>query len=164
MKEQILKPKTPSQSQVETRFIVMPDHANHYGTAFGGTIMSWIDMVAAMAAQKHSGRESVTLSVDRLTFIQPIYVGDHVVLRASVNYVGNTSMEVGVQVVKENPYTEEKLRSTTAYLTFVALDEKKKPVKISPLIPETETEKRRFENAKLRLETMKSLSKRLNSR
>lgn len=142
----------------------MPDHANHYGTAFGGTIMSWIDMVAAMAAQKHSGRESVTLSVDRLTFIHPIYVGDHVVLRASVNYVGNTSMEVGVQVVKENPYTDEKVRSTTAYLTFVALDENKKPTPVPPLSPETEMEKRRFENAKLRLDAMKELSKKLKSK
>ena len=164
MKDQFLESKTPSYSQVETRYIVMPDHANHYGTAFGGTIMSWIDMVAAMAAQKHSGRESVTLSVDRLTFIHPIYVGDHVVLRASVNYVGNTSMEVGVQVVKENPYTDEKVRSTTAYLTFVALDENKKPVKIPPLNPETDMEKRRFVNAKLRLEAMKELSKKLRSK
>lgn len=164
MKNNNLTPKTPSESQIESRYIVMPDHANHYGTAFGGAIMSWIDMVAAMVAQKHSGREAVTLSVDRLTFIHPIYIGDHVILRASVNYVGSTSMEIGVQVLKENPYNNENVRATTAYLTFVALDENKKPVRVPPLIPETEPEKRRFENARLRLESMKELSKKLKAR
>ncbi|HNJ03438.1 MAG TPA: hotdog domain-containing protein, partial [Leptospiraceae bacterium] len=74
----------------------MPDHANHYGTLFGGTLMGWIDMVAVMVAQRHCGREAVTASVDRLNFLSPISVGDHVLLRASVNYTGRTSMEIGV--------------------------------------------------------------------
>lgn len=151
-------------SQVETRYIVMPDHANHYGTAFGGTIMAWIDMVAAMIAQKHSGREAVTISIDRLTFIQPVYVGDHVILRGSVNYMGNNSMEIGVQVLKENPYTNERLRTTTAYLTFVALDKNKKPVKVPPLQVDSEEERRRFVNAKLRIESMKELSRKIKNK
>ncbi|WP_243401605.1 acyl-CoA thioesterase [Leptospira ellisii] len=97
-----MQEKTPSQSAAETRHIVMPDHANHYGTLFGGTLMSWIDMIAVMVAQRHCGKEAVTASVDRLNFIAPIEIGDHVVLRASVNYTGKTSLEVGVQVSKEN--------------------------------------------------------------
>ncbi|MBK8397992.1 MAG: acyl-CoA thioesterase [Leptospiraceae bacterium] len=139
----------------------MPDHANHYGTAFGGVIMSWIDLIAVMVAQRHCEREAVTLSVDRLTFISPIQIGDHVILRASVNYTGTSSMEIGVQVIKENPYKQERVRATTAYLTFVALDENKKPVPVPTIIPETEDEIRRFNNAKIRQQAMKELKGKL---
>ncbi|WCL48976.1 acyl-CoA thioesterase [Leptospira sp. GIMC2001] len=156
--------KSPEESSIETRYVVMPDHANHYGTAFGGVIMSWIDMVAAMVAQRHCGKEAVTISVDRLTFIHPINIGDHVILKASVNYTGNTSMEIGVQVLKENPYKPELVRTTTAYLTFVALDENKKPTKVPTIQPKTADEIRRFENAKLRIATMKELSKKIKSK
>ncbi|MCB1177010.1 MAG: acyl-CoA thioesterase [Leptospiraceae bacterium] len=156
--------KTPSDSAVETRYVVMPDHANHYGTAFGGVIMSWIDMIAVMAAQRHCEKEAVTLSVDRLTFITPIMIGDHVLLRASVNYAGTTSMEIGVQVIKENPYKKEKIRATTAYLTFVALDENKKPAKVPAIKPVTEDEIRRYNNAIIRQETLKELKKKLEKK
>ncbi len=155
------KTKTPKESAIETRYIVMPDHANHYGTAFGGVIMSWIDLIAVMVAQRHCEREAVTLSVDRLTFISPIQIGDHVILRASVNYTGTSSMEIGVQVIKENPYKQERVRATTAYLTFVALDENKKPVPVPTIIPETEDEIRRFNNAKIRQQAMKELKGKL---
>ncbi|AOP35395.1 acyl-CoA thioesterase [Leptospira tipperaryensis] len=153
--------KTPSQSSVETRHIVMPDQANHYGTLFGGTLMYWIDMIAAMVAQRHCGKEAVTASVDRLNFIAPIEVGDHVILKASVNYTGRTSMEVGVQVSKENPYTGTVVRATTAYLTFVALDETKKPCPVPQIKPETEAETRRFKNAVLRQESNRELVKKI---
>jgi len=139
----------------------MPDHANHYGTLFGGALMAWIDMVAAMVAQRHAGREAVTASVDRLNFLAPISVGDHVVLRASVNYTGRTSMEIGVQVSRENPYTGDVVRATTAYLTFVALDENKKPCPIPQVEPETEIEKKRFRNALLRQEANRELLKKI---
>lgn len=155
------KTKTPKESAIDTRYIVMPDHANHYGTAFGGVIMSWIDLIAVMVAQRHCEREAVTLSVDRLTFISPIQIGDHVILRASVNYTGTSSMEIGVQVIKENPYKQERVRATTAYLTFVALDENKKPVPVPTIVPETEDEIRRFNNAKLRQQAMKELKGKL---
>lgn len=155
------KTKSPKDSAIETRYIVMPDHANHYGTAFGGVIMSWIDLIAVMVAQRHCEREAVTLSVDRLTFISPIQIGDHVILRASVNYTGTSSMEIGVQVIKENPYKQERVRATTAYLTFVALDENKKPVPVPTIIPETEDEIRRFNNAKIRQQAMKELKGKL---
>jgi acyl-CoA hydrolase len=120
--------KTPRESAVESRYLVMPQHANDCGIAFGGTIMSWIDMVAAMVAQRHCEREVVTVSIDKLSFLAPIQIGDHVLLKASVNYVGQTSMEVGVQVIKENPYQGESVRATTAYLTFVGIDRNKKPL------------------------------------
>ena len=156
-----MEQKTPRSSYVETRHIVMPDHANHYGTLFGGFLMSWIDMIAVMVAQRHCGREAVTASVDRLNFIAPIFVGDHVLLKASVNYTGRSSMEIGVQVSKENPYTGVSVRATTAYLTFVALDENKRPSAIPPVVPETEIEKKRFQNAILRQEANRNLVKKL---
>ncbi|MCZ8155932.1 MAG: acyl-CoA thioesterase [Leptospira sp.] len=156
-----LKPRSPRESAVETRHIVLPDNANHYGTAFGGAIMSWIDLIAAMAAQRHSGCESVTVSIDRINFISPIQIGDHVHLLAMVNYVGRTSMEVGVQVNRENPYTGESVRATTAYLSFVALDQNKKPCAVPELLLETETEKRRFHEGRLRIENAKEFAKKI---
>ena len=155
------KVKRPSESAVEARYLLMPDHANPYGTAFGGAIVAWIDMVAAMSAQKHCGKEVVTAGIDSLVFKEPIKVGDHVVLKASVNYVGRTSMEVGVQVTKENPYTGEQAIATTAHLVFVALDTKKRPCEVEPVVPETEEEKRRYENAKIRVKARKELLRRM---
>ncbi|HOM77440.1 MAG TPA: acyl-CoA thioesterase [Anaerohalosphaeraceae bacterium] len=149
--------KTPSQSAVESRYLVMPQHANPFGTAFGGVLMSWIDMVASMAAQKHCGTEVVTVSIDSLSFEQPIRIGDQVVLRASVNYVSRTSMEVGVKVLRENPITNESTPATKAYLTFVAIDAAHRPIPAPPLVPQTEEEKRRAANAALRVRARKLL-------
>lgn len=160
---QELSPKSPQESAVETRHVVLPNDANHYGTAFGGAIMSWIDLIAVMAAQRHSGRESVTVSIDRINFITPIQIGDHVNLKAMVNYVGRTSMEVGVQVNRENPYTGEMVRATTAYLSFVALDENKKPALVPPLRPETDLEKRRYAEGKLRIEMAKEFAAKIKA-
>ena len=156
--------KTPRESVVESRYLVMPQHANDCGIAFGGTIMSWIDMVAAMVAQRHCEREVVTVSIDKLSFLAPIQIGDHVLLKASVNYVGQTSMEVGVQVIKENPYQGQSVRATTAYLTFVGIDRNKKPTPIPRLSPETPDEIRRFENAKLRVAARQELLRKIRSR
>lgn len=152
-----LTAKTPSQSAVESRYLVMPQHANPFGTAFGGVIMSWIDMVASMAAMKHCGKEVVTAGIDSLSFEQPIRIGDQVVLRASVNYVSRTSMEVGVKVLRENPITNESTPATKAYLTFVAIDAAHRPIPAPPLVPQTEEEKRRAANAALRVRARKLL-------
>jgi acyl-CoA hydrolase len=153
------KAKSPSQSAVESRYLIMPHQANPHGTVFGGVIVAWIDMVAAMAAQRHCGKEVVTAGIDSLAFKEPIRIGDHVVLRASVNYVSRTSMEVGVRVTREDPYTGEEAVATTAHLTFVALDENKKPTPAPPIQPETDQEKRRYENAKLRVRARKEILK-----
>ncbi len=155
------KGKSPRESAVEARYLLMPEQANPHGTAFGGAIMAWIDMVASMAAQRHCGKEVVTASIDSLSFKEPIRIGDHVVLKASVNYVGRTSMEVGVQVSRENPYNGEKIIATTAHLTFVALDENKRPSAVPRILPETTDEQRRYENARLRVQARKELLKKI---
>ena len=155
------KGKSPSESAVETRYLIMPHQANPQGTAFGGAIVAWIDMVAAMAAQRHCGKEVVTAGIDSLAFKEPVRIGDHVALRAMVNYVSRSSMEVGVQVTREDPYSGQSVVATTAHLTFVALDENKKPTPAPPIIPETEQEKQRYENAKLRVQTRKELLKKM---
>ena len=149
------KGKTPDQSAVETRYLVMPQQANPQGTAFGGAIVGWIDMVAAMAGQRHCGREVVTAGIDSLVFRHPIRIGDHVVLKAAINYVSRSSMEVGVQVIREDPYSGEQTVATTAHLTLVALDEHKQPVAAPPLRPQTPEEKARYESARLRVHARK---------
>jgi acyl-CoA hydrolase len=153
--------KSPSESAVETRYLIMPHQANPQGTAFGGVIVAWIDMVAAMAAQRHCGQEVVTAGIDSLVFKEPIRIGDHVVLRATVNYVSHSSMEVGVQVSREDPYTGQGATATTAYVTFVALDENKKPTPAPPIRPQNDEERRRYENAKLRVQARKKLLKKM---
>ncbi|MGE5297434.1 MAG: acyl-CoA thioesterase [Solirubrobacterales bacterium] len=149
------KGKTPNQSAVETRYLVMPAQANPQGTAFGGAIVGWIDMTAAMAAQRHCGREVVTAGIDSLVFRRPIRIGDHVILKAAVNYVSRSSMEVGVRVIREDPYSGEQVLATTAHLTLVALDENRRPAPVLPLLPETPQEKQRYENARLRVQARK---------
>jgi acyl-CoA hydrolase len=155
------KGKTPGSSAVETRYLIMPHHANPHGTAFGGVIMSWIDMIAGMAAQRHAGCEVVTAGIDSLSFKEPIRIGDHVILRASVNYVSRSSMEVGVQVIREDPYSNQSAVATTAHLTFVALDENKKPTPVPPILPQTEQERKRYEHAELRVKARKELLRKM---
>ncbi len=141
----------------------MPHQANPAGTVFGGVIVSWIDMIASMAAQKHCGKPVVTASIDSINFRKPINIGDHAILKAAVNYVGRTSMEVGVKVIKENPATAQQDVATTAHLTFVGLDENNKPFPAPKLIPETEEEKKRYKNAMLRVKTRKELLQKLKA-
>ena len=149
--------KTPADSAVETRYLVMPGHANAFGTAFGGAIMSWIDMVAAMAAQKHCGSEVVTAGIDSVAFEAPVHIGDQVVLLACVNYVSKTSMEVGVKVLGEDPVSGQRVTATRAFLTFVSIDEDHRPVPVPPITPQTDEEKRRWNNAALRVKSRKEL-------
>ena len=149
--------KTPIESAVEMREMVMPHHTNPQNTVFGGTVMSWIDIAAAMVAARHCGRPVVTAHIDDIDFIAPIKVGYHVLIQASLNYVGKTSMIVGVKVTSENPYTGESRKTTKAYLTFVALDDLGKPVTVPSLEPKSEDEKRRFENAKKRVAMKKTV-------
>jgi len=151
--------KTPADSSVESRYLVMPHHANQYGTAFGGVIVAWMDMVGSMAAQKHCGKEVVTAAIDSLSFDEPIYIGDHVVIKAAVNYVGRTSMEVGVQVYRHSPTEDKEVQAMTAFITFVALDKNKKPTPAGRLVPKTADEKQQYEFAKLHVQARKKLMK-----
>ncbi len=138
------KSKSVSSSQVVMTQLVLPSHTNSLDTVFGGTVMSWIDISAAIAAQRHSNKIVVTASIDRLSFIAPIKKGWVVNLKASVNFASKTSMEVGVKVEAENPLTSEMFHTASAYLTFVAVDSEGKPSEVPALVPETDIEKRRF--------------------
>lgn len=149
--------KTPSESSVEMREMVMPHHTNPQNTVFGGTVMSWIDIAAAMVAARHCGRPVVTAHIDDIDFIAPIKVGYHVLIQASLNYVGRSSMIVGVKVTSENPYTGESRTTTKAYLTFVALDDLGRPIEVPGLEPQSEDEIRRYENAKKRVQMKKDV-------
>lgn len=148
----MLESKSVSRSQVVMTQLVLPSHTNAIDTIFGGTIMSWIDICAAIAAQRHSGREVVTASIDRLDFVAPVRKGWVVNLKASVNFVSTSSMEIGVRVDAENPKTGEIFHTASSYLTFVALGSDGRATKVPGLILETDVEKRRFEAAKKRRE------------
>ncbi len=137
-------------SRVIKTELVLPSDTNSLGSVFGGTVMSWIDIAAAIAAQRHSQSEVVTASIDALDFVAPVYVGWVVNLQASVNFAGRTSLEVGVRVDAENPRTGESHHTASAYLTFVAIDKQRKPRPVPPVIPETDEEKRRFADAQRR--------------
>lgn len=130
--------------------IVLPSDANVLGTIFGGKIMSWIDIAGAIAAGRHARGVVVTASIDALHFIAPVKVGDVVHIKASVNYAGRTSMEIGVRVDSENLVTGDMHHTASAYTTFVALDAHGKPTPVPPVTPITPADKRRFENAKKR--------------
>ncbi len=142
--------KNVSSSEVIMTQLVLPIHTNSLDTVFGGTVMSWIDVAAAIAAQRHSNSEVVTASIDQLSFVAPIKKGWVVNLRASVNYVSKTSMEVGVRVEAENPKTSEYFHTASAYLTFVAVDTNGRPTAVPGLIINTEIDKRRFFAAEMR--------------
>ncbi len=156
-----MKNKKVSDSVIEMREMVMPHHTNPQNTIFGGTVMSWIDIAAAMCAAKHCNKPVVTVHVDEIHFISPIKVGEHVLIKASVNYVGKSSIVVGVKVQSENPYFNEIKTTTRAFLTFVALDSNGKPTEVPRLDLETEEEERRYENAKQRVAAAKELRKNL---
>jgi acyl-CoA hydrolase len=142
--------KTPKDSEVSMAEIVLPGHANALGTIFGGQIMSWIDIAAAIAAGRHARSVVVTASLDALHFEAPVKVGHVVHIRAAVNFASRTSMEVGVRVESENPITGERRRTARAYTTFVALDSTGKPTPVPPLVPETAEERRRHAEAQKR--------------
>ena len=130
--------------------IVFPNDANPLGNMLGGKVMHLIDIAASMSAMRHCRKPVVTASVDSLDFRYPIKVGNMILLKASVNYTHKTSMEVGVRVESENPLTGKRYHTSSAYLTFVALNKRGKPTEVPAVVPETEEEKERFKAAELR--------------
>jgi len=126
---------------------MMPTDANVLGNVFGGAIMRYMDEVAAIVAVRHAGKNSVTASIDRMNFYAPVYLGNLLVLKASINYVGNTSMEVGVRIEAQDPTTGKTVHTGSCYLTYVAIDGRGKPTLVPRLIPVTKEEKRRFKQA-----------------
>lgn len=146
------KSKSVSESKVEMLEIVLPNDANTLGNILGGKVMHLIDMACAVAAHRHCRRPVVTVSMDHLDFKHPIKVGDLIIVQASVNRVFHTSMECGAKVMSENLTTGERKHTSSAYLTFVALDENNRPMVVPQVVPETEEEKRRWREAGIRRE------------
>lgn len=136
-----LKAKHPGESRVEATHIVQPPDINSLGTIFGGQLMAWIDLTAAASAYRHTRRTCVTASMDELHFLHPVQLGDIVILKASVNYTHRTSLEIGVRVEAEKPFSGDKTHVASAYLTFVAVDKRGKPIPVAPVLPETPQEK-----------------------
>ena len=142
--------KPVSRSATVLATLVEPSQTNPMGNIHGGTIMKLADQAGAAAAIRHAGRICVTASIDRLDFLNPVNVGDMVTLKSSVNYVHRTSMEVGVRIEAENLATGAVKHVASAYLIFVALDDRCWPTPIAPVLPETEQEKLRYRQAELR--------------
>ena len=144
------KPVRDSQSEYSE--LALPNDANTFGFLLGGRVMHLVDLAGAIAAVRHARKPVVTVSIDHMNFLHPVRIGQLVRLIASVNRVFRTSMEVGVKVEVEDLITGARKHTSSAYLTFVALDKDGRPTQIAPVIPESETEKRRFAAAGQRRE------------
>jgi len=136
-----------SESRTEMVEVVLPQEANVLGNILGGRVMHLVDIAAAISAHRHSRSACVTAAVDHIDFRNPIRVGELIVLKASINRAFHTSMEIGVKVFSENMLTGERKHTTSAYVTFVALDEDRKPKMVPPLICETAEDRRRYREA-----------------
>ena len=159
-KDRLTRSRPVRESISEMAEIVMPNDTNPLNSLVGGRLMHWIDLAGAMAAHRHSRQRVVTASIDHMDFLVPVRVGDLVILRSSVNRVFRTSMEVGVKVWVENYRSEQNQHVSSAYLTFVAIDEAGNRLAVPPAIPETDDEKRRYEGAARRREIRRSESAR----
>jgi uncharacterized protein (TIGR00369 family) len=147
-----LTPRRAADSAVTISQLMELVDANIAGNVHGGTIMKLVDTAAALAAIRHAGGLCVTVTVDELSFLEPVHIGEVVTLRASVNDVGTTSLECGVRVDAENPVTGRKVHASSAYLVFVAIDDEGLPRPVPPLLLGTDEERRRQREAKLRRE------------
>jgi len=150
--------KSPLKSLFISRKLVMPEHINPNGSLFGGVLMSWIDSVAYMSAQRHALQSHVvTVNMDALEFKHPIKVGEHVILTSRVEFVGNSSMEIRVQVEKETGASEERSTAATAFMTFVALDGYGQPTSVPKLKLETLEDHHRNLETRIRIKVRKRL-------
>ena len=141
---------TPAETHTEATWIVMPGQTNALGTVFGGQIMAWIDVCAAISAQRFARTSVVTASMDELIFRAPIRQGHVVVIRSMINWAGRTSMEVGVRVESEDPLTGVRTHTSTCYLTFVSVDAQGQPLPVPPLRCVSEEDHRRHADAERR--------------
>lgn len=144
--------KPPRLSHTTVAEVMMPHMANVLGNVHGGVLLGMMDRAAAVAAIRHAQRTCVTVSVDRVNFHQPIHLGELVEMHASVNFAHRTSIEVGVRVEAENLLTGERRHTNSCYLTFVAIDERGRPVAVPAVLPETDEEKERFDAGRQRRE------------
>jgi len=157
-----MRPKSCKLSKTTMTQLVLPNDTNVLGNLFGGKLMQWMDIVGAICASKHAVAQTVTASVDNISFDSPIKLGDVVTLEAQVSRSWNTSMEVYIEVFTSDIKGKTKVKSNHAYFTFVAIDlESKKPVKVPKIIPQTKSEKSRYSSANRRKEIRLILGKRL---
>lgn len=147
-----LAPKPIRASRITLAQLMHPEHANLLGNVHGGWIMKLVDEAGALSCMRHAQCKVVTVAIDSMVFRQPIRIGDLVILNAEVTYTGRTSMEAEVQVLAENPITGARTHTNTAYLVYVALDDEGRSTPIPPVIAETEEERRRMDQAKVRQE------------
>jgi len=150
-----MKQKTVKNTHVIMHELVLPNDANLLGNVLGGRVMHLMDICAAMSAYKHARTAVVTASVDRLDFLAPVKMGEIMILKSSVNYTGKSSMEVGVRIESENPKTGHIHHTSSAYLTFVSLNENGKPQRVDGIEPENDIENRRFKEGNIRHEERK---------
>jgi len=144
-------PRTPEDSCVEMREIVLPNDTNTHGNVLGGHVLHLMDIACAMAAMRHCRRPVVTAAMDRVEFLSPAPEGHFLIVKASVNFAGRTSMEVGVKVLSECPLTGAIQHTSSAYLTFVALDDQGRPTTVPPLELVTDEDRRRNAEARARV-------------
>jgi len=142
-----MKSKTPSQSVTINTEVVLPNDTNHIGNLFGGKLLQWVDITAAIAAQRHCGRVVVTAAINHVSFENAINQNSIVTLEAKVSRAFSTSMEIFVDVFVENPVTGAKTKCNEAILTFVAIDQNGSPLPVPEIIPETDVEKKRYDSA-----------------
>jgi len=143
--------KTPVESAVEMRELVLPNDTNSHGNVLGGKVLHLMDLACAMVAMRHCRRPVVTAAMDNVEFLAPIPGGHFMILKAMVNHTGRTSMEIGVRVAGEDPLTGDIIHTSSAYLTFVGLDDRKRPAEVPEMVPGTDDEKRRYEEAEERV-------------
>ena len=159
-----MEPKTVRESACEYSELALPNDANGLGHVLGGKVMHLVDLTAAIAALRHARCPVVTASVDNFAFLHPVRIGELIMLRASINRVFRTSMEIGVKVTTENLLTGQQRHTCSAYLTFVAIDKDGKAVPVAQVVPESEDEKRRFRQAGQRREGRLELRNRLRGK
>ena len=162
MPDSELTPRLPSDSIAVVSELMMPHQVNNLGHVFGGELLSMVDRAAAVSAMRHSGRPSVTVSIDRVDFKEPIYTGELVTCTAHVRFVGRTSMEGGVEVIAENLLTGTKRHTNTCRLTFVAIDENHRPCAVAPLDLSDPEDERHFHEGRRRREVREDLDRELS--
>ena len=150
----------PGNAQLSMTVLMTPDMANFSGNVHGGTLLKYLDEVAYACASRYAGRYVVTLSVDQVIFREPIHVGELVTFLASVNYTGNTSMEVGIKVVTENIRERSVRHTNSCFFTMVAVDENKQPAAVPTLVPSNDEERRRWQAALIRKDLRRELAQR----
>jgi acyl-CoA hydrolase len=146
--------KTVSESAAETTIVMLPSDANPLGNVFGGMILKHVDLIAGLVAKRHAGHANiVTASMDSMTFSKPVYIGNALILKARINYVKRSSMEVEVHIEAEDLNKSQKVYTGTAYVSLVALDEKGKPTEVPKLVLQNKEEEERYAEGENRMDT-----------